>query len=122
MMALVPNADGSLWSEELASFLLPDKQLLGLSDADHHLRLTGEEAQAQARWLAEQQARAEAQARWVAEQQARAEAQARWVAEQQARAAEGQARAEAEARRAAEQQTQLLLEKLRLQGIDPERL
>jgi Uma2 family endonuclease len=115
MTPLVPDADGSLWSEELASFLLPDKQLLRLSDADHHLRLTGEEAEAQARWAAEQQARVQAQARWVAEQQARAEAEAR-------RAAEQQARAEAEARRAAEQQLRQLLEKLRSQDIDPERL
>jgi hypothetical protein len=73
MTALVPNDDGSLWSEQLASFLLADKQLLRLADAAHHLRLTGEEAQAQARW-------------------------------------------------AAEQQVQRLLEKLRLQGIDPDRL
>jgi Uma2 family endonuclease len=87
MTPLVPNADGSLWSEELASFLLADKQLLRLSDADHHLRLTGEEAEAQARGAAEQHARAEA-----------------------------------EARRAAEQQLRQLLEKLRSQNIDPERL
>ena len=73
MTPLVPDADGSLWSEELASFLLADKQLLRLADADHHLRLTGEEAQAQAR-------------------------------------------------RAAEQQLRQLLEKLRSQDIDPERL
>ncbi len=54
--------------------------------------------------------------------EAEAEAQARWAAEQQARAAERLARAEAEARRAAEKQTMLLLEKLRLRGIDPEQL
>ncbi len=129
MTPLLPEADGSLWSEELASFLLADKQLLRLADTNHHLRLTGEEAQAQARWLAEQQTRIQAQARWLAEQQARAEAQARRVAEQQARAeaqarwaAEQQARAEAQARRAAEQQLRQLLEKLRSQDIDPERL
>jgi hypothetical protein len=94
MGALAPTKGPALWSHELDSFLVPDKEMLRLYDADHQLRLT----------------------------EAEAETQARWAAEKQARAAERLARAEAEARRAAEKQTMLLLEKLRLRGIDPEEL
>jgi Uma2 family endonuclease len=108
MGALAPTEGPALWSHELDSFLVPDKEMLRLYDADHQLRLT--------------EAEAETQARWAAEKQAKAEAEARWAAEKQARAAERLARAEAEARRAAEKQTMLLLEKLRLRGIDPEEL
>ena len=47
MAPLVPNADGSLWSEQLASFLLPDEQLLRLTDRNRQLRLTEAEALAE---------------------------------------------------------------------------
>ncbi len=73
MLALLPNEDGSLWSRELDSFLVPDKQMLRLSDRNRQLRLT-------------------------------------------------EAEAEAAARQAAERRAEALAEKLRLQGIDPERL
>jgi Uma2 family endonuclease len=65
MAPLVPNADGSLWSEELASFLVPDEQLLRLTDRHRQLRLTEAEAEARARW-------AEAAARQAAERRAEA--------------------------------------------------
>jgi Uma2 family endonuclease len=91
---LTPNEGTSMWSRELDSFLVPDEEMLRLYDRNHQLRLTEAEARAQ-------QAEAEAQARWAAERQARVEA---------------------EARRAAEKQTMLLLEKLRLRGIDPDQL
>jgi Uma2 family endonuclease len=65
MTALVPNDDGSLWSEQLASFLLADGQLLRLFDRQRRLRLTEAEAQAHARW-------AEAAARQAAERRAEA--------------------------------------------------
>jgi hypothetical protein len=65
-----------------------------LYDVNHQLRLTEAEAQAQARWAAERQARMEAEARYIAEQRAQAEAE----------------RANA------------LLEKLRSRGIDPDKL
>ena len=59
-------------------------------------------AEAEARQAAEADARAEAEARQAAEASARAEAEARFAAEASARAAEASARAEAEARQAAE--------------------
>jgi Uma2 family endonuclease len=65
MTGLVPNEDGSLWSEQLASFLLPDGQLLRLADRQRRLRLTEAEAQARARWE-------EARARRAAERRAEA--------------------------------------------------
>jgi len=65
MTALVPNEDGSLWSEQLASFLLPDGQLLRLFDRQRRLLLTEAEAEAAAR-------RAEALARRAAERRAEA--------------------------------------------------
>ncbi len=94
MLALRPHEDGSLWSRELESFLLADGGMLRLYDRNLQLRLTEAEAQAQARWAAEEQARMEMEARWAAEQRAQAEAE----------------RANA------------LLEKLRSLGIDPDKL
>jgi hypothetical protein len=87
MLALLPNEDGSLWSRELDSFLVPDKQMLRLSESNRQLRLTEAEAQAQ---------------------QVEVEAAAR--------------RAEAEARQAAERRAEVLAEKLRSLGIDPDQL
>jgi Uma2 family endonuclease len=72
MAPLVPNEDGSLWSEELSSFLVPDEQLLRLTDRHRQLRLTEAEAEARARWE-------EARARWE-------EAEARQAAERRAQA------------------------------------
>jgi Uma2 family endonuclease len=47
MTPLWPNEDGFLWSEELASFLVPDEQLLRLTDRHRQLRLTEAEALAE---------------------------------------------------------------------------
>ena len=47
MTPLWPNKDGFLWSEELASYLVPDEQLLRLADLNRQLRLTEAEAQAE---------------------------------------------------------------------------
>jgi Uma2 family endonuclease len=99
MTALVPNEDGTLWSEQLASFLVPDRQLLRLFDHQRRLRLTEAEAEAAAR-------RAEARARRAAERRAEAQAQ--------------QVEAEAAARRAAERRAEALAEKLRSLGVDPD--
>jgi Uma2 family endonuclease len=55
---LRPNEDGFLWSEELASFLVPDEQLLRLADRNRQLRLTEAEAQAAAKQAAERRAEA----------------------------------------------------------------
>jgi hypothetical protein len=46
MAPLTLRPDGSLWSRELDSFLVPDEQVLRLYDRNHQLRLTGEEAEA----------------------------------------------------------------------------
>lgn len=72
MLALLPNEDGSLWSQELDSFLVPDKEMLRLADRNRQLRLTEAEARVQ-------QVEAEARARWV-------EAAARQAAERRAEA------------------------------------
>jgi Uma2 family endonuclease len=121
MLALRPNGDGSLWSRELDSFLLADGGMLRLYDSNLQLRLTEAEAQAHARWAAEEQARLEMEARWATERQVRMEAEARWAAERQVRM-------EAEARQIAEQRAQAeaeranaLLEILRSRGIDPDK-
>jgi Uma2 family endonuclease len=58
MLALLPNEDGSLWSRELDSFLVPDEQMLRLSDRNRQLRLTEAEAEAVARQVAERRAEA----------------------------------------------------------------
>jgi Uma2 family endonuclease len=65
MTPLRPNEDGFLWSEELASYLVPDEQLLRLADRNRQRRLTEAEAQARARWV-------EAAARQAAERRAEA--------------------------------------------------
>jgi Uma2 family endonuclease len=72
MTALLPSEDGSLWSEELASFLLPDGQLLRLADRQRRLRLTEAEAEAAARRAEARARRAEAAARQAAERRAEA--------------------------------------------------
>jgi hypothetical protein len=119
MLPLLLRPDGSLWSPELDSSLLPDGDMLRLYDRQWHRRLTEAEARAQQAMMAEHQARIEAEARQAAERQARIEAEARQAAERQARMAEQQARIEAEARQAAERQAQALAELLRSLGIDP---
>jgi Uma2 family endonuclease len=57
MLALLPNEDASLWSRELDSFLVPDKEMLRLSDRNSQLRLTEAEAEAEARQAAERRAK-----------------------------------------------------------------
>jgi flagellar biosynthesis/type III secretory pathway protein FliH len=119
MTALRLRPDGSLWSQELDSFLLPHNDLLRLYDRQWQLRLTLAEAEAAARQAAERQAQIEAAARQAAERQARmAERQAQIEAAAR-QAAERQAQIEAEARQAAERQAQALAEKLRSLGLDP---
>ena len=58
MTPLGLNEDGFLWSEELASYLVPDEQLLRLTDRHRQLRLTEAEAEAAARQAAERRAQA----------------------------------------------------------------
>jgi Uma2 family endonuclease len=94
MRPLTLRSPGSLWSSELASFLVANEGWLRLYEREGHLQLTGEEARAQ---------QAEIEAR-------RAQAEAR-------RAELATQRAEQEARRA-----KALAEKLRSLGIDPDQI
>jgi Uma2 family endonuclease len=57
MVALPLPPDGSLWSQELESFLVPDEQFLRLYERNGQLRLTWAEAEAAARQAAEWQVR-----------------------------------------------------------------
>ncbi len=93
MTALVPSDDGSLWSHQLDSFLVPDEQLLRLYDHKGQVRLTEAEAM-----------RAQA---WVIDIEASHEGV--WLAE-------------AEARQAAERRVEALAERLRSLGFDPDQL
>ncbi len=136
IIEMQPNEQGWLWSEELESWLVPDKKHLRLYDPQGQMRLNEaqEEAlaakleraarrsaeaelrQERATVLREQVARSLAEAEVVREQAARSLAEAAIQQEQEARQL-----AEAEARReqAAMQQ---LLGKLRKKGIDPDSL
>jgi hypothetical protein len=46
MVPLPMRPDGSLWSRELDSFLVPDEHVLRLYDSNYQLRLTEAEAEA----------------------------------------------------------------------------
>jgi Uma2 family endonuclease len=58
MRELSPDEQERLWSVQLDSWLVPDQMYLRLFDRYHHLRLTGEEAQAQARQVEAKRAQA----------------------------------------------------------------
>jgi len=94
MREMPVRPDGCLWSQHLESLLVPDREYLRLYESNGQLRLTGQEAEAEAR---------HAEAR-------RAEAEAR------------RAEMEAEARRTATRRAEVLAEKLRSLGIDPDQL
>jgi hypothetical protein len=49
MRAMLVRPDGSLWSQHLESLLVPDREYLRLYDSTGQRRLTGEEAEAEAR-------------------------------------------------------------------------
>ncbi len=122
MVALRPNQEGRVWSEELESWLGADGEYLRLYDRDGHLRLTEAEAEAK-RAEAEVEARqaetrrADAEARRAeVEAEARQAETRRAEAEAEVRQAETK-RADAEARRA-----EALVAKLRALGINPDEL
>lgn len=102
------DADGRLWSEHLDSFLVPEGMYLRLYDRNKQKRLTQAEAEAEAR---------KAEARRADEEANRADAEARRADEEaEARKAET-IRADAEAKRA-----EVMAEKLRAAGIDPDQI
>ena len=108
MVAVLPNREGWLWSEQLESWLVPDGAYLRLYDREQQMRLTEAEAQAQ---------QAEMEAKRAATAAERAEAEAR-----RAQAADERAKAEAERAEAALRKAQALAEQLRTLGIDPDEL
>ena len=115
MREMPPGPDGSLWSQRLQSWLIPDGTILRLYDDMRQMRLTFAETEAQQRQVEAQQRQAEAR---------RADAAVR-QAEIEARRAQAEARrAQAEAQRAdaAIQQARALAEKLRSLGIDPDQI
>jgi len=57
MEEMQPDHAGRLWSTQLDSFLLSDGSYLRLYDINYQRRLTGQEAEAQSKRLAEQKAR-----------------------------------------------------------------
>ena len=88
VMAIPANAQGHLYSEVLDSTLVPDGEWLRLYDPAGNLRLTGEEAERQARQQAEAReahTRQEAEQRVVQISLAREAAEARALQERQAR-------------------------------------
>ncbi len=108
MQEMPLRPDGSLWSMQLDSLLVPGGQYLYLSDRQGRLRLTQAQAEAQ---------RAEAEKRRADTEARRAEAEKRRAdTEAQAKQVEAR-RAEAEKRR-----TEALAEKLRSLGIDPDQV
>jgi len=134
MQEMPLRPDGSLWSMQLDSLLVPGGKYLYLYDRQGHLRLTQAQAEAQ---RAEQEAkRADVQARHAQAEKRRADAEAvvrqaeAQRAEREARRADAEAvarqaevqRAEAEKRRADAEakRAEALAEKLRSLGVDPD--
>jgi len=72
MGELVPDEEGRLWSVELDSWLVSDGTHLWLYDHNNQRRLTGEEAEAEAKRIALLRAEAEAEAKRAAIQRAEA--------------------------------------------------
>ena len=98
MREIPPGPNGSLWSQHLQSWLVPDGTTLRLYDDKGQMRLTRAEFEAQQRRLEEQQRLAEAR---------------------RADAASRQAEIEARRANAATQRARAYAEKLRSLGIDP---
>ena len=107
---ITPNEHGWLWSEKLqlwvgtwqGTYMRDETAWLRFYTKEGELVLYPAEAEAEARQVAEAEAKAEAEARQMAEAEAKAEAEARQVAEAEAEAAKTKADAEAEARQVAE--------------------
>ena len=64
--------DGCLWSQHLESLLVPDREYLRLYESNGQLRLTGQEAEAEARRVEARRAEMEAEARRAATRRAEA--------------------------------------------------
>ncbi len=107
---ITPNEHGWLWSEKLqlwvgtwqGTYMRDETAWLRFYTKEGELVLYPAEAEAEARQVAEAEAKAEAEARQMAEAEAKAEAEARQVAEAEAKAAKAKAETEAKARQMAE--------------------
>ena len=115
MRELQPRSDGSLWSPDLESWLVPDGVLLRLYERAGQMRLTHAEFADQQADVATRKAELARQQTELAHQQTELAHQQTELAHQQAEKARQQA--EAEARR-----SQKYADKLRSLGIDPDQL
>jgi Uma2 family endonuclease len=108
MVEIIANEAGWLWSEHLESWLVPDQIYLRLYDREHKMRLTGEEAEAR---------RAEDAVELAEEAHERAE-----DAFKQAEMATKQAEEATKQAEEATKHAQVLADKLRSLGINPDEL
>jgi Uma2 family endonuclease len=116
------DAQGRLWSAELASWLVPDGAFLRLYDHNGHLRLTESEAAwvaKEAERAAKEAERAAKEAERIAKERAWADQEAERAAKEAERIAKERAWAGQEAERAAKERAWA---KLRELGIDPDEL
>jgi len=119
MRTMTPGPNGSLWSHQLQSWLVPDGAMLRLYDSNGQRRLTHAEAEAQQRQAETQRADAAMQQAEFEAMRAQTEAQRADAAVQQAEFEAMRAKTEAQRADAAIQQAKALAEKLRSLGIDP---
>ena len=115
MVEINANATGWLWSEHLESWLVPDQIYLRLYDREHKMRLTGEEAQAR---------RAEEVGELIEDALERVEKAIKRADEAFKQAEEVTKQAEKATKQAEEatRHAQVLAEKLRSLGINPDEL
>lgn len=134
--AILPDEYGRIWSPFLRSYLVPDGELLSLTDRFGNPRLTeaeaekkradaeAEHAEEERRRAKEEAERAKAQAELAEAERRRAEAQAERAEAERRRAQEERERAEAERRRAekAIQRIEIMAKRLRELGENPDQL
>jgi Uma2 family endonuclease len=113
MVEQAHDAQGRLWSAELASWLVPDGMLLRLYDPNGNLRLT----EGEAAWVAKEAERAAKERAVAAEAAARVAKERAVAAEKAERAAKERAVAAEKAERAAKERAWA---QLRALGIDPD--
>jgi Uma2 family endonuclease len=122
MREIPPGSNGSLWSQHLQSWLVPDGTILRLYDEKGQMRLTRAEFEAQQRQLEEQRRLAETRRAEMEARRAQAEARRADAAARQAEIEARRAQAEAQRANAAAQQARAYAEKLRSLGIDPDQI
>lgn len=122
LRAILPDEYGRIWSPFLHSYLVPDGELLSLTDRFGNPRLT--EAEAEKKRADAEAERAEEERERARTQAERAEAERRRAEEERERAKAQAERAEIERRRAEEalQRIEIMEKRLRELGEDPDQL